>query len=501
VKRLLGCVLLASALIPVPSPGASPVVSNITVAQRRDGSRLVDIRYDLTDAEGDTATVSVQAAAPGDSTWFFPCRALSGDVGPGIPPGAGRHIVWDLAADGIRLELADLRVRLIVSDQGVSFPAHSPYRIAVLDWQAIDWNSAATYERLGRADLLVLTASNLWGVPAAEQLGIIARLKAVNPGIKILAYVLAKTSMIAWEHTSASFAHRWWQRTRPFWSYTTTGDTLSDWPGQVVVNILDPGCRQAIIDLIVEYQRQSPIHFDGVFWDYFNSGGVWIPSSVDVAGEPDLDGDGIPTDQDQDERQAYDDACTNMVTALRDSLGPSFLQILNGQRAYRDSAFAALGDGMNYELFPYLFFPQDANMGRALDPSYPYNLFRVSRWPRRSESGPYLILENIHDAVYIDDATVLRTLEYGDLFRVVSLLVDDVIPVWGGHGEDWPANDFSLGAPLGPTVIEGNRYSRNFRYGRLEVEMTTGMMPNPFRYTIRCNGKIVESLDVPHHFP
>ena len=36
-----------------------PVVSNVTASQRTDGSRLVDIGYDLADADGDACTVSV----------------------------------------------------------------------------------------------------------------------------------------------------------------------------------------------------------------------------------------------------------------------------------------------------------------------------------------------------------------------------------------------------------------------------------------------------------
>ena len=44
---------------------SSPVVSNVTSSQRTDGSKLVDIRYNLADADGDACTVTVQASGDG----------------------------------------------------------------------------------------------------------------------------------------------------------------------------------------------------------------------------------------------------------------------------------------------------------------------------------------------------------------------------------------------------------------------------------------------------
>ncbi|MCX6008068.1 MAG: hypothetical protein NTZ34_12530 [Chloroflexi bacterium] len=80
---------------------SAPVVSNVTVSQRTDGSKLVDIRYNLYDADGDKCTVSVQVSSDSGSTWtvsavsFDPVSAIGSD----ISAGTGKHIIWDCRAD------------------------------------------------------------------------------------------------------------------------------------------------------------------------------------------------------------------------------------------------------------------------------------------------------------------------------------------------------------------------------------------------------------------
>lgn len=74
-----------------------PTVSNVTAAQRADGSRLVDIRYDL--ANQAPCAVWPVVSADGGALWNVPVLTLSGDFGPGVVPGTNRHIVWDAGAD------------------------------------------------------------------------------------------------------------------------------------------------------------------------------------------------------------------------------------------------------------------------------------------------------------------------------------------------------------------------------------------------------------------
>ena len=82
--------------------------------------------------------------------------------------------------------------------------------------------------------------------------------------------------------------------------------------------------------------------------------------------------------------------------------------IFNGQRAYADSNFAALGDGAYYELFPTLFFP-DPDMQHALDPNWPFSLFNVRPWFRTVNGGPYIVLSSIWNTTFVDNNHVCHT--------------------------------------------------------------------------------------------
>jgi hypothetical protein len=77
-----------------------PVVSNVIANQRPDASKLVDIYYNLADADGDACTVWVRVSEDGGTTFAVPALTFTGAVGPGITPGSGKHIIWDAGASG-----------------------------------------------------------------------------------------------------------------------------------------------------------------------------------------------------------------------------------------------------------------------------------------------------------------------------------------------------------------------------------------------------------------
>jgi hypothetical protein len=77
-----------------------PVVSNVTVSQQTDGSKLVNIRDNLyDDADGDKFTVSVQVSSDGGSTWTVTAVSFTGEIGANISPGTDKYIIWDCATD------------------------------------------------------------------------------------------------------------------------------------------------------------------------------------------------------------------------------------------------------------------------------------------------------------------------------------------------------------------------------------------------------------------
>lgn len=108
-------VLLLLTLAATGLPAAPPVVSNVTAAQRA-GTKLVDIYYTVSDADGDAQNIQVQVSADGGLTYTIPCVTLSGNVGAGVTPGTGRHIVWNAGADWNGQFVENTKVRITAYD-------------------------------------------------------------------------------------------------------------------------------------------------------------------------------------------------------------------------------------------------------------------------------------------------------------------------------------------------------------------------------------------------
>ena len=79
----------------------APVVFNTSIVQRTDGSKIVDIYYDLFDANGDNCEIGLKLSEDGGNTFnIIPSPAfLTGDIGQNIAPGFGKHIIWDAGAE------------------------------------------------------------------------------------------------------------------------------------------------------------------------------------------------------------------------------------------------------------------------------------------------------------------------------------------------------------------------------------------------------------------
>ena len=90
---LLSCFVLALHLFAIP-----PVVSNVTASQRAD-TKLVDIYYSATDADGDLLKIRVEISDNDGVKYSVPAFSLTGDIGEGITPGTNKHIVWDAGTD------------------------------------------------------------------------------------------------------------------------------------------------------------------------------------------------------------------------------------------------------------------------------------------------------------------------------------------------------------------------------------------------------------------
>ena len=100
------------------APPAAPVVYNLQIAQRTDGSGLVDICYDLFDQNNDPGNISLLVSTDAGASYaFVPDPAnLSGDIGSGIATGTDKHIVWNAGAETVGFESNDYRFRLLAED-------------------------------------------------------------------------------------------------------------------------------------------------------------------------------------------------------------------------------------------------------------------------------------------------------------------------------------------------------------------------------------------------
>ena len=94
VVTLIAALLAAGAAQAVP-----PTVSNVTALQRTDGSKLVDIYYDVSDPDSANVGARVTVSNDGGNTYNIIPVTMTGDVGWFVAPGAGKHIVWNAGED------------------------------------------------------------------------------------------------------------------------------------------------------------------------------------------------------------------------------------------------------------------------------------------------------------------------------------------------------------------------------------------------------------------
>ena len=89
----------------------------MTVSQRTDGTFVVDVYYDVYDADGDLLTISLEVSDDGGTTWDVDCQLVSGDIGNVISPGNGKHIVWDIGSE--HPNIIEAYKFKVVADDGV----------------------------------------------------------------------------------------------------------------------------------------------------------------------------------------------------------------------------------------------------------------------------------------------------------------------------------------------------------------------------------------------
>ncbi|MFH0734580.1 MAG: FISUMP domain-containing protein [bacterium] len=95
-----------------------PVVTNVDFNIRADGSKIVDIIYDVNDADGNNMTVTVTASSDSGVTWGLPITNITGAVGSGITSGIGKTIVWNTGVEHPNFYSPTVQIK-ITADDGV----------------------------------------------------------------------------------------------------------------------------------------------------------------------------------------------------------------------------------------------------------------------------------------------------------------------------------------------------------------------------------------------
>lgn len=113
-RRVIGLLVTASLWAPA-AWSAVPVVTNVTASQRGT-NKLVDIYFEVYDADGDTLKTRVEVSDNGGATYDVPAFTFTGDYGDGVSTGANKHIVWDAGIDWNGEYSDQMRVKVYASD-------------------------------------------------------------------------------------------------------------------------------------------------------------------------------------------------------------------------------------------------------------------------------------------------------------------------------------------------------------------------------------------------
>lgn len=117
---LLLCSLLLIGLI-----GATPPqIQNVFTSQRSDGTKIIDIYYDLLDLENDPCDIYLMLSEDGGLNFnLMPSPPfLSGDIGIGIMPGWGKHIVWNAGSEAYYLDGSNYMFEIQAEDNTLPPP-------------------------------------------------------------------------------------------------------------------------------------------------------------------------------------------------------------------------------------------------------------------------------------------------------------------------------------------------------------------------------------------
>ena len=158
-------------------------VTNVTAAQRTDGSKLVDITYDITEDTLFTSFyVSVEVSFDGGAT-YTQTNYVDGDVGVNISSGTSRQITWLLGDEYPDIFFEDVKVKVTATGyiagelpfEFVTVPAgeytYGPgdtvltidYDYEIMKYEVTDYDYVVYLMQAMEEDLIIVTGAEVRG--------------------------------------------------------------------------------------------------------------------------------------------------------------------------------------------------------------------------------------------------------------------------------------------------------------------------------------------------
>lgn len=346
--------------------------------------------------------------------------------------------------------------------QGSTLPSEQYPSRGIAHWSDFfEWDEA-TIASAARAGLVIFPMARCFSPDAVD---IIARLRELNPDIRILGYLSVLHVTELYPDTAYLKAHLPWdydfyRLVENKWAWTTAGDTLHIWPGMIFLDPIDDRGQAddelmtGIIDLLEEYNSRWPGAIDGVMHDYFMYAPYVSPYNENVIGDIDLDGNGILTSEDENERAVFLRWQKDYAAAIRSRMGPGFIQIANGKVPQEDAELAGYLNGIFYEFFP--------NMAWSLTDRTGFEILlenQADGWLTEAHGRTWSLLTN-------------NSIEYNNMFCLLSSMLTgcfytELINDFTFRG--WSI-DIDAGQALSGLTVEGKAdsiltYRRSFSDG------------------------------------
>ncbi len=304
----------------------------------------------------------------------------------------------------------------------------------------LSWKiTAADAQKLARWDLVVLDAE-----VGARQPKLIKKMRALHPGIKILAYVSTSELHIPTDELeqeaplrNALLAHA----PEQFYVHRANGDAVYFWPNAHLMNLTGPW-RALLTTFIKKKIFANPV-WDGVMLDNVWDGVTWY------VGDVDLDDD-QKTDVPDAANAAWSDATKQLINDLR-AAGPKKIIIGNGS-----TQFDAL-DGVVFENFPDHGWAETVARAREFHATHTKNpiiIFNATARNNTENQSETTMRLGLNSALLFD---AYFAYDFGDT----------------NHASLWwyPAYEQKIGAPRGaPIEISPGVWQREFSRATITVD-------------------------------